>query len=523
VSRRATSPQARPFDRAERDRVVQELADSDFDVVVIGAGVAGAAIARDAALRGLSVLLVDQGDLGGASSASLALLPPGDRREQTRLGTLAPHLVRPIRLQVDPGDQGPRTARWSAALRGALGRFEGLHSGPALPGLADGIPRWGRTVSERRLALELARSAHDAGARVVPWLQVEGLRVSRARLHGIDWFDRLSGQHGPALGSVVVDATGPWTDRTRGLRGDRHRLLRPTRAACLALPGGLLPDDQGVQLGSDLIALPHAGVTLLSGAEVLHEGDFDGVLPSEAQLDRLRSEIDRVLPGTGSGRALGAWAGLVARPIEDADVPGVVPEEDGLISVVGGSAGGHRRLAEDALGAIADRLRVDGVHVGGSLTGAVPLPGGEGVGWTDRGVRTQGRTGVEAEAAAIEQLPPGSAQHLIHTYGGRWHDVATLAAEDPALAEPLVPGLPMIAAEVDHALTEELVCSLPDLLRRLDLPLLGLSAVDALAPALAAAAARAQDWTTDDVQRQLRFTEAWLAPMRDRLWGSKGE
>ena len=493
------------------------LLESPFDLAVIGAGLTGSAVARDAALRGLRVLLVDQADLGGVSAPPLSVLPTEGRAELQRLHALAPHLVRPHRLVVEPAEPGRRSARWSARLRRAFARHDGLRRGLFPPGLPDAVPTWGRVAADGRLALALARSAHDAGAWVLPWMAVEGLVVERARVQGLECFDRLSGTHAVARASVVVDATGPWTDRTRGLRGPRPRLVEPGRRAAISLSSAGPAPTTGLVLAAGVIALPHGGRTLVLGAEVPHQGDFDAVAPSVDQVERLQGELARAWPQALDARPAGAWAGLVARPALDSQVPCVVPGEDGLISVVGGTAGGHRALAEEALEAVARSLRADGVHVGGCLTAAVPLPGGEGVAWKGRRLQATGAGGAEAEAYGREQLPPGCADHLLSTYGGRWHEVAALAVEQPELAAPLVSGLPLLRAQVSWALAEELVCSLPDLLRRLDLPALDLDASESLMAGLAAAAAAAQGWSAADTARQIEFARAGLAPLRAAL------
>lgn len=495
------------------------LGEQPVDLVVIGAGLTGAAIARDAALRGLQVMLVDQADLGGASAPPLSLVGPTDRGELRLLEDLAPHLVRahPLVFEADPG--GRRALRWALRRRGLFARNEGLRRGSSPPSLPEGVPGWAGLASEQRLALALARSAHDAGAQVLPWFTVEGLVVERARVQGIEYFDRLGGLRGRTKAAVVVDATGPWTDRTRGLRGPRPRRVNPGRCAAISLPCCPPAEVAGLRLASGVVALPHAGRTLVLGAEEPHGGDFDTVVPSPTQVARLRAELARAWPDTAAVSPSGAWAGLVVRAAEGAQIPCVLEGEDGLISVLGGRAGTHRTLAARALVAVARSLRAAGIHVGGCMTGAVPLPGAERLASRDGRLHATGPGGQEAERVAREQLPPGCAAHLLTTYGGRWHEVAALVVEQPELGMALVPGLPLLAAQVPWALAEERVCSLPDLLRRLDLPLLALAPCEDLLPQLGTVLAAAQGWSAQDTARQVEFARSGLAPLASALGG----
>jgi glycerol-3-phosphate dehydrogenase len=504
VARRNPPDSPPPFHRAARDERVRALPGVEFDLAVIGAGITGSAVARDAALRGLSVALLDQGDLGGASAPPVALLPAGDSAERRRLQALAPHLIPPQDVLRERRGGGGLGA-WARRLRGDRGRG---HEPPA--GRIEGQTTKGRVVRGTRLALALARSAHDAGAWVMPWLQAEGLVLERARLRGLEVFDRLTGGSGVLRASVIVDATGPWADRTRGLRGPRPRLLEPSDRLAFVLHADLLAGGPGVHLLSGVTVLPFAGRTLVLDAGAPFEGDFDHVVPSGPRVRRVLGELADVLPSAAGAAVAGAWAGLVAAPAEDGSLPGVIEDDDGLITAIGGHADGHRALAEQTLAAVAGRLRAEGVHVGGCLTAAVPLPGGEGVRWNRGALEAMGPGAAEAQMHAREHLPPGVAEHLLATYGGRWHEVAGLAVDDPSLAEPLVPGLPLLAAQVIWSLQEDCVCSLPDLLRRLDLPLLDLEGARRLLPDLAAAAATAQGWSSADLERQLAFAGAGL-------------
>src|SRR5262245_53008774 len=212
-----------------------------FDLLVVGGGINGAGIARDATLRGLKVAVVEQGDFAsGTSSRSSKLIHGGLRyleqgdiklvwesaRERERLRRLAPHLVRPMRF-VYPLYRGSRMRPWM--LNVGLWGYDLLAGirrvrrhrmlGPAAvhtvePTLrTDGIRAagqyWDCWTNDARLAVDTMLSAAQAGAVAVSYVQLTGFRKDSARIGGATLTDRLSGACVDCRAHVVVNATGP--------------------------------------------------------------------------------------------------------------------------------------------------------------------------------------------------------------------------------------------------------------------------------------------------------------------------
>ncbi len=229
------------------------------DLAVVGAGINGAAIAREAALAGLSVALFDRGDVGGGTTAaSTRLIHGGLRylehaelglvyeslRERERLLELAPHLVRPLELTL-PLYRGAKRARWQVRL--GLAAYDLLALGSRLPrhrmlgrdalrarlpglaeaGLVGGAVYWDAQVRfPERLVVELVLDACAHGARLHTHSPVTRIRVEDGAAAGVEWRDG-DGQARFTAASTVVNAAGPWIDV--GTRIHRRHEGQPSR------------------------------------------------------------------------------------------------------------------------------------------------------------------------------------------------------------------------------------------------------------------------------------------------------
>lgn len=553
---RLQAPPSPPFSAATRAERVAALDQEPFDVCVIGGGITGAGIARDAAMRGLRTILLERDDIAsGTSSASSKLVHGGLRylqqrrlglifesvSERRRLRMLAPHLVRPVPFLFPVYERRPRplwvvgAGLWiyealalfrSYGLHQTLGSAATLDAEPALAadGLDGAVRYWDCTTDDARLTLETARSAHDAGAWVLPWTEVTGFAVHRRQVRGVEVLDRVGGRAATVAARVVVNATGPWTDRTLGLRGDRKRLLRPTKGVHVVLPRSRLPVNNTVVLTRGAVertvfAMPWDGQVVVGTTDSDYSGDFDHVAATAADVEDLLGLVNVCFPDAAIGPddVRATWAGL--RPLiagEGGPNAAVSREhiirrdDDGLITVAGGKLTTYRKMAAEVMDTVADALRSGGVHVGGCPTADVPLPGGVGIAWRGDHLTTLGPDGPEAERELAERLGDDVADHLHQTYGGRWLDVARRAAEDPALGERLVPGLPYLWAEVDHAADTELVVTLRDFLRRrTQLEIRDVDQALAVAPAVAERLAPRLGWDLADQHDQLADFRAW--------------
>src|SRR2546425_6108165 len=222
------------------------LSDSLFDLIIIGAGINGAGIARDAAMRGLKALLLDKGDIGGGTSSwSTRLIHGGLRylehgeiglvreslRERETLFRIAPHLVRPLPILI-PIYSNARRGLWtiragmiaydllsfdkSLSHHQMLSCEEVLKRAPGLnaKGLRGAALYYDAQVEfAERLVLENALSATEQGATVVTYARVDTLRIENGTVSGVEFTDPFSDQRYFARARIVVNAAGPWADQ----------------------------------------------------------------------------------------------------------------------------------------------------------------------------------------------------------------------------------------------------------------------------------------------------------------------
>ena len=508
-------------------------AEASYELIVIGAGINGAAIAREAALGGIKTLLVERGDIAaGTSSTSSRLIHGGLRylehfelglvheslRERERLLKVAPHLVEPLELCI-PVYRGARRGRWQIGFGLAL--YDWLSAGKSLPerrvfrrdellehmpglnpeGLVGGASYYDAQVRyPERLVVENVRDAVAHGAVLATYSRVTRVRVERGRAMGIEW--QSSAGRGGASAPLIVNAAGPWVDEVLGPI-QHTRLIGGTKGSHIVVPPfeGAPRSGVYVEAGADhrpFFILPWNGLLLVGTTDERYEGD-----PAAATIDArerayLVSETERVFPGAAglSTRVLYTHTGVRPLPHRPRGAEGAITRRHlirrhraarGLYSIVGGKLTTHRALAEDVLHKLRNELPRP---VARTLTHERPLPGS--LSSPDRALLLD-----ELEA----KLGADQAQRLWRVYGKFAADVAALAAR-PELAEPLDGGA-VLTAELVYALTSEAAQTLEDVLQRRCMA--GLAADFGLrtAPAAAAALERLGIWDAGRATREL--------------------
>jgi glycerol-3-phosphate dehydrogenase len=468
-----------------RADAVEQLSRRRFDVLVVGGGIIGAAIAAHAARIGLEVALVDAGDFGGATSSSSSKLIHGglrylrlgdvrlvreahhERRTLTKI--VAPRLVHRIPFLLPLYRGGPYTpavvqsgilvysglarSRLSWLVRPARARemvpplrHQGLRS------CALYADAW---TNDARLCLANVRAAADAGACVLNGAKVVALRMTDGRVTGAEVF--AGGAVIDVESRVVVNAAGPWIDHVR-------RLEDPSAGTSVVLTKGVhalvpgegdwtaaltIPQD-GVRV---TFAVPWYDMLLLGTTDTVHEGDPSDVAVEPGDVEQVLGEAAVALPRRllAADRVRAAYAGLRVLPVGRGEPVSARRETvitrgpGGMLSVAGGKLTTYRRIALGAL----ERLRADlGLH--GVDHRPWPLPG----------VGDAGQVGLAVE------LEPMVRAHLLHLYGSLTTDVVAPAVDDPALLEPLHPHGPDIAAQALYAATDEWARTAEDVTRR---------------------------------------------------------
>lgn len=475
---------------APRPARLEDLASRLFDVVVIGGGITGAAVARDAAARGLSVALVEREDWAAGTSwrstklvhGGLRYLETGNVRlvfeslaERALLMEAAPHLVRPADFLL-PAFSGRGRPRWqmAAGLTAydllSLGRTSHFHRrlsrrdvvlrerllyGPEL--LSGALYADGRT-DDARLTLENVLDATALGAVAVTGVAVEGLRRGAGGgLEAVAARDRESGRDLTVRARAVVNASGPWGDRVRRMEdGAAPDLLRLSSGVHVTVPRERLALSDIVAFpladGRLLFGVPHGAVTMLGTTDTDFSGSPDKVFASAGDVDYLLGAARQTFPAAAlSPRDIVAsFAGL--RPLvrqpgrsleETSREEAISVSEGGLVTVTGGKLTTHRRMGEEAMDRVARLLARQGIAVGPCATRGRRFPG------AGRGVRD-----------------PDVSSHLNDRYGSRASLVAGLIVSDRSLGSALVEGLPDVEAEVVFAARAEDARSLSDVLIR---------------------------------------------------------
>ncbi len=501
-----------------RRAALARLANETFDAVIVGGGSTGAAIVRDAALRGLRVALCESGDFASQTSSQSSKLIHGGLRylqygdlnlvfeslaERRRLMTTAPHLCRPIEF-LFPAYRGGRPslmeltagvrlydalALWQPPVRSRrLDSGEVYETAPLLrsAGLTGANIYVDCQTDDARLVLENVLDAEQAGAAVASYVHVRGpITDRRSHLRTVLVEDRQSGETFPVTARAIVNATGPFSDAFRGERP----LLRPTLGVHMVVHADRLPTGGR----AIVIHSPRDGrlmFTLPAGHRtVVGTTDTDWNRPARpdepirarsADIDYLLEAANHAFPPAAltRGDVISTMAGLRPLIASDAATPSSTSREHeiwldgrGVLTIAGGKLTTMRRIGEEVTDRLVELLRDRGLdrRLGACLTRTRPLPGG-------------------ARTAALDDHELGSdvKERLRGAYGGRAGQVAALANTSELLARRLSPELPYLRAEVAFAARHDRVVEVEDVLRRRipifrDAPDQGLSVVDEVA------------------------------------------
>lgn len=526
-----------PPSRSERLRT---LGSEAFDVLIIGGGVTGTGAARDAALRGLRVALVEREDFAsGTSSRSSRLIHGGVRYlehghlglvfessiERMRLLRLAPHLVRPLAFTW-PVYKGARIPRWKLnaglMLYDALALFRNVkgHQGlnarrtleaePGLlpDGLTGGARYYDAATDDARLTFANALGASEAGAVILNHASVRRLVLEEGKARGAVVVDHLSGQELTVRAKVLVNATGPWSDEIRKLdaTGETHA-VRGSKGVHIAVPRERVGNREALTLlspldGRVMFILPAGKHAIIGTTETSTRAHPAEVRANEKDVEYLLASANAFFPQAQLVRSdvVSAWAGirpLVARGYSGGGDAGSASREhaidlspSGVLAISGGKLTTYRVMARDVVNAVEHQL--GGPHRK-TITETLPLPGGD-LPSFDAGL----------QAALPEVGHAEVAQHLVRAYGSRWRQVWALTRAEASLAGPLVEGLPYLRAEAAYGVTHEFVHTLADLLiRRLKVAFETRDQGAEAARAAAEVMAPRLGWDAAETQRQL--------------------
>ncbi len=455
----------------QRARDLARMRDETFDVVVVGGGVTGTGAALDAASRGLSVALVEARDFAaGTSSRSSKLIHGGLRyleqwkfplvrealAERGRLlGTLAPHLVRPVSFLV------PLTHRvWQRAYYGAgVALYDALGS---LVGGAHGLPRhrhlsrsaarrlfpglrrdalvgairyYDGQVDDARFVLTLARTAASYGAAAATSVRVVDVLKDVREVVGVRVRDLETGAEFDIRARTVIAATGVWSDDVSEMLGGRPGLrVRASKGVHLVVPRSAITGEVGLILRTEqsvLFVIPWGGHWILGTTDTDWSLDRAHPAASSADIDFVLDNVNTVLERPLTQADIeGVYAGL--RPLLRGEVEetsrlsrehAVVEPMLGLMLVAGGKYTTYRVMAADVVDRAARRLRG---AVPPSRTESIPLLGADGyrLAWADR-----------TSLARRHGVSVGVVEHLLERYGTVAAEVLALVGRRPGAGQ----------------------------------------------------------------------------------------
>jgi glycerol-3-phosphate dehydrogenase len=512
---------------------------SEYDLVVIGAGINGAGIARDAALRGLSVLLLDKNDIGsGTSSWSSRLIHGGLRyleygelplvfeslRERRLLRKVAPHLVKRLRLKIPVYED---SRRGLLLIRLGLITYDLLSIGKSIPRhrmlsrklfleqepgvlntrLVGGASYFDAQVTyAERLVLENAIGAREAGADVRTYSPVIGITVRKGEVCNVQFIDRESKSEIEVRARMVVNAAGPWVDQVlSSVNRSMPTLMGGTKGSHVIVgpfPGA--PHDafyvEAAADGRPFFIIPWHSQYLIGTTDIRYDGDPGDASASEEEAQYLISETNRVFPQAGLtlDRINYTYAGVRPLPQRPTGPESAITRRHiikkhgrqarGLVSVVGGKLTTYRNLAEQVVDFV---VRVEKADSEKCITRSRALPGGH---------------SLEEARRRLNELPDVSAsgrERLISIYGGRASKLVDLAQSRADRPSVLGRDRSVLAAEVPFAVHEEMAITLIDIVhRRL---MIGLCADQGapLSTAIAELAAVELHWDSAETRHQL--------------------
>ena len=466
-----------------RDNIWEGLS-APWDLIVIGGGITGAAILREASRRGYRALLVEQGDFAsGTSSRSSKLVHGGLRyikegklhltysavRERERLLAEAPGLVEPLNFLM-PDYRAAKPKRIIMAfgltlydlMAGAWSHryytdhlFNMLAPHIRQVGLRGGFWFRDAETDDARLVLRLIFDSVTEGASALSYARCEDLLMDGGRVCGIRLVDTLTGRSAEVRAPVVINATGAWADRLRAKVGGAPR-LRPLRGSHLMFPAWRLTVAQSVSFlhprdGRPVFAFPWEGVTLVGTTDVDHREPLEHEPSiSPAEVDYLLQAVRAMFPSLdmGPGDILSTLSGVrpvigsgKADPSEESREYAVWSEE-GLLTATGGKLTTFRLQALDV-------LKTARRHLPPRRLVDLLLP------------TFPGRA-VELPPSA-HALDPATVRRLTGRYGVS--APALVEAARPGELEPL-PGTSTLWAELRWAARAEGVVHLEDLLLR---------------------------------------------------------
>ncbi|MHA1974726.1 MAG: glycerol-3-phosphate dehydrogenase/oxidase [Candidatus Hodarchaeales archaeon] len=525
-----------------RNNIIQELSTQEFDLLVIGGGITGAGIARDATLRGLSVALIEKGDFGsGTSSGSSKLVHAGLRYvaqkefklvreasiERKKILEMAPHLTRPLQFLV-PLHSDTRTTKskmrlavWIYDLMASFRNYtfhkliskekakkllpnpirEENYQGAALYG--DG------QMDDARLTLDVILSAEEHGAKVLNYCKAEMFNEgAEERIESIEAIDMTTRRKFKIKTKQVVLACGHWSDElSNKINSETPKHIHPSKGVHL-ITKRFYEKDYAVVVpvkdGRIIFLVPFGKYQLVGTTDTYYDGDLDYIPVTQQDVDYLIDAINYIFPGVLKKEdVVSAYSGL--RPLvlsqsakSESDVSRkhqIYEVKPNIFMIAGGKYTTYRAMAKEMVDRVSEKLDTKNA----CRTDKVPLFGWNSV--SRKNWETWKLIAIE-DMTLRYQLSDEIAQYLV-SYGKNYKKICKLCEQDPELKNLISENRPYLMAEIDYSIQYEKVVHLQDfLLRRTQIQLSeeqGLDCVEKIANHMA----KLLNWSSGEIKKEI--------------------
>ena len=523
-------------------RDLSSLDGKAFDVIVVGGGIMGSGIARDAALRGLDTLLLEKEDFAcGTTSRSTRLIHGGlrylrqfefklvrqDMREREILLRIAPHLVSPLRFLIPINKPLEKITLPIGMLLYDLLSFD-----KSLPGRKrvsnEEVTKLEPDMNTEeisgayfyydcqipfteRLCVENILAATESGATAINHARVTGLVKSGDSVSGVQVEDVISGEQYQVKTRMVVNASGHWMDDVQQTFGSGSRqMIRRTKGIHLVTRQisnnaivGFSPSD-----GRLFFVIPWLDFSLIGTTDTDYTGDVDSVFADADDVEYMLTAVQHSFPSFKRDDIYYTEAGLRAlvlsggRSASDTSRAHKLVDHErtdslkGYISLLGGKITGYRGISEETADLACRKLG----HKVPCKTAEIPLPGAPAVSHEEI-VQATRQSGLDENTVA----------HLAAVYGSGLSRIIDRAIQDSAGKQALCAHSPDIIAQVWHAVEEESALTVSDYILRRGAAgfasCQGLDGVERIAEEMG----RLLGWSAGEQEKQVESYKAWAA------------
>jgi len=472
----------------------------NYDVIVIGGGVNGCGIARDAAMRGLKTVLIEKNDFGGGTTGASSQMIHGGARyllsslKTTRLSSIdsgyiqriAPHLLFripflfPVLKKPGGGRQWAKKIylslletffqsydKYSEMKNGLphtrLNRDEALAVEPDLTEDVLGaitFDEWG--IDSFRLCINNAVAASQYGCEILNHHEVTDFLEEDGEVIGVRAYDGIQKVSKQLKANITVNAAGPWVPKVARLAGCEIK-LRPAKGVHVTFDRRL--SNYAIMAkaidGRNIFLMPYQNVTVMGTTDDDFFGDPDHIPILEDEVEYLLEGVERVFPRIREARRIRAWAGvrptLYERGMYEDDLTRdhrifdheTLDRKPGFLSIAGGKLASYRLMSEEMVDLLCRKLGKGEA----CRTHQVPLPGG------DRKVSPE-------DLSRQFNISVFASQRLVYRYGSRAYDVLDLTRSQPGTRNVICACDPVLECELRFAVRHEWARTLEDMRRR---------------------------------------------------------